>query len=298
MDIIASRLDWSHLRTFVAVAETGSLTAAAKQLGQSQPTTGRHIKAAEMALGTELFTRNLRGLSLTEAGLSMLAPARDMAAAAARLETVAAGRDERISGTVRITASVVVSHYILPPIIGAMRSQEPGIEIEIVPSDASENLIFREADIALRMYRPTQLDVIAKHITTQPIALYAARTLIKKFGQPQTVKDLAALPFVGFDKSDLIIRTMRDLGLNADRHFFGVRCDDQSVFWKLVCAGCGVGAMQAAIGDAEPRVVRTDYQPDLPSLPIWLAAPEALHTNARIKRVWDLLVADLEKLGS
>ncbi len=295
MDSRVNRLDWSHIRTFVAVAETGSLTAAAKLLGQSQPTVGRHIKSAEMALGMELFTRGIGGLMLTEAGLSLLKPAQDMAAASAQLESLAVGRDTRLSGTVRITASVVVSHYLLPSIIAEIRAQEPGIEIELFPSDVTENLIFREADIAVRMYRPKQLDIIAKHICDQPMALYATPGLLEGSAFPQSLEDLASLPFVGFDRSDMIIRIMRDLGYRVDRHFFGVRCDDQATYWELVCAGCGVGAIQTAIGDKEPRVERLNFQPELPSLPVWLAAPEALRKNTRIKRVWDLLI---ERLNS
>ncbi|MEL6933832.1 MAG: LysR family transcriptional regulator [Pseudomonadota bacterium] len=289
MDFRLDKIDWMAIRSFVAVAETGSLSAAARKLQQSQPTVGRHIKALEASLESELFIRNARGLALSEAGNTILEPAQEMAAAAARLRNISEGQDEAATGTVRITASVVISNFVMPDIIVAIRCQEPGIEIELVPSDASENLIFRDADLAIRMYRPSQLDVVAKHISDQKMVLYAGKGVIDRYGQPMSLSDLAELPFVGFDKSDLILRTMRNLGLQADRSFFGVRCDDQATYWRLVCAGCGVGAMQTIIGDKEPLVDRLAFQPNLPSLPIWLAAPEALRTNRRIRRVWDLL---------
>ena len=289
MDIPASPLDWTHIRSFLAVAETGSLSAAARALGQSQPTLGRHVKAAEATLGAALFSRDPAGLRLTDVGLSLLGPAREMAAASARLETLAAGRDQQLSGTVRITASVVVSHAILPPILADLRTAEPEIEIELVPSDTAESLIFREADIALRMFQPTQLDVVTRKIADQPLALYAAHDVLARFGQPRSLEDLKHMPFVGFDRDDQILRAMRGFGFDVSRDFFGVRCDDQAAFWQLVCAGCGVGAMQAVIGDAEPRVQRLEVQPDLPALPVWLAAHEALHKTPRVKRVWDFL---------
>lgn len=295
MDITPNALDWTYIRAFLAVAETGSLSAAARALGQSQPTLGRHVKAAEAALGAALFIRKPGGLRLTDVGLSLLAPARDMANASARLETLAAGRDQRLSGTVRITASVVVSHAILPPILADIRKAEPEIEIELVPSDTTENLIFREADIALRMFEPTQLDVVTRKIAEQPLALYAAHDVLARWGQPKDMDDLKQIPFVGFDQNDLILRAMRGFGLDVSRNFFGVRCDDQAVFWQLVCAGCGVGAMQCVIGDAEDRVQRLDIQPDLPPLPVWLAAHEALHKTPRVKRVWDFLA---QRLGT
>ena len=289
-------LNWTYVRAFLAVAETGSLSAAARASGQSQPTLGRHIKTAEAHLGTELFIREPNGFRLTPAGLALLAPAQDMAKASARFETIAAGRDEALSGTVRITASVVVSNYVLPPIIADLRRAEPDIEIELVSTDTTENLIFREADIAIRMFRPTQLNVITRKIAEQPIALYAARDLLERRGPHASVDDLMALPFVGFDRSDLILRHMRGMGLDIDKSFFAVRCDDQAAFWRLVCAGCGVGPMQTMIGDAEPRVQRLDFQPDIPTLPIWLAAHEFLHKTPRVKRVWDILADRLSTL--
>jgi len=293
MDSSNTSLDWTLIRSFLAVAETGSLTAAAKQLNQSQPTLGRHIKAAEAALGATLFKRVPTGLELTAAGRALITPARDMARASNQLITLAAGRDARLSGTVRITASVVVSHFILPPIIAALRDAEPEIEVELVPTDETENLIFREADIAIRMYRPTQLDIVTCKIADHPLALYAARSLLEKYGQPETLDDLTNLPFVGFDRSDLILRHMRAEGFDVDRTFFRTRCDDQAAFWRLVCAGCGVGAMQQVIGDADPAVVRLAVQVNLPPLPIWLAAHEALHKTPRVKRVWDHLATQL-----
>ncbi|GHE90767.1 LysR family transcriptional regulator [Aliiroseovarius zhejiangensis] len=291
--MIIGDLDWTYIRSFLAVAETGSLTAAAKKTGQSQPTLGRHIKAAERALGTQLFVRTTGGLHLTEAGLSLLGPARDMGNASARFATLAAGRDARLSGTVRITASVVVSHYLLPAVIADLRQIEPDIDIELVPSDTSESLVFREADIAVRMYRPTQLDIVTRQISDHALALYASKKQIARQGNPQSFEDLAALDFVGFDRSDMIIRTMRTLGFPVDRNFFAVRCDDQATYWELVRNGCGVGAMQTIIGDTDPLVERLEFQPELPSLPVWLAAHSALHKTPRVKRVWDHLAHHL-----
>ena len=298
MDISNNSLDWTYIRAFLAVAEAGSLSAAARVLGQSQPTLGRHIKAAEAALGAELFKRHSGGFQLTEIGMSLLEPARVMAKASAQMSMLAAERDVHLSGTVRITASMVVSHYLLPPIISKIRQVEPGIEIELVPSDTSENLLFREADIAIRMYRPTQLDVVTRKIADHPMALYAAHNIISKYGQPQNIDDLRNLPFVGFDRSDLILRHMRAMGVDVDKNFFGVRCDNQTTFWELVCAGCGVGAMQTVIGDADSNVQRLDFQPDLPSLPIWLAVHEVLYKNPRVKMVWDYLAECLSGVKS
>ena len=289
MDTSLDTLDWGMVQSFCAVAEAGSLSAAARKTGQSQPTIGRHVKALEAALGMELFHRVPKGLELTPAGLEVFDHARDMKNAAARLRLAAEGRGEDLSGTVRITASVIMSHFTLPPIIARMRRDWPQIAIELVPSDITENLIFREADIAVRMYRPTQHDVIARQVGSREIGLFAARDYLDRAGRPDGLDALLEMDFVGYDRNDLIIRSMAGMGVQVTRDFFPVRCDDQAVHWNLVRAGCGIGGMQTVIGDADPVVERVLPEIDLPPLPLWLVAPEALRTNARIRKVWDAL---------
>jgi DNA-binding transcriptional LysR family regulator len=288
--------DWSLTRSFLAVAETGSLSAAARLLCLSQPTLGRHIADLEAQLGLALFTRQPRGLALTESATALLPHARAMRDAAAKLSLAAAGRGESLAGAVRITASRVVAHHLLPPMLAQLRAAEPGIEIDLVPTDSTENLLFREADIAVRMYRPTQLDVITTHLCEMPLGLYAAHSYLAHHPAPQSAADLLALDFVGFDRSDLMLRMMRGLGIDRLREDFPVRCDDQIVYWNLVRAGCGVGGMQRLIADADPTVARVaDFIP-LPSLPVWLTAAQALRQSPRIRRVFDHLAASFRAL--
>ncbi|HHL22817.1 MAG TPA: LysR family transcriptional regulator [Aliiroseovarius sp.] len=288
--------DWTLLRSFRAVAETGSLSAAARRLGLSQPTLGRHVQALEKALGLELFRRTRAGLEPTEDALRILPEAEAMARAAARLSLAAAGRAESLAGTVRITASVIVAHFLLPPILARIRRRLPEVALELVPSDTTENLLLREADIALRMFRPRQPDVITRHVAEIPLGLYAARSYLDRAGRPQTREELLRLDFVGYDRNETIITEMRRLGLEVDRGFFPLRCDDQAAHWQLVRAGCGVGGMQTVIGDADPLTER--LMPDLPlgRIPLWLAAPSALRNSARIRRVWDMLTEELRAL--
>ncbi|WP_204113135.1 LysR family transcriptional regulator [Shimia biformata] len=283
--------DWSLIRSFLAVAEHGSFSAAARDIGISQPTIGRHIRELEAVLGLDLFQRESHGQSLTPEGITLLDKARDMQTAAKALELAAEGQSAGTTGTVRITASVVVSHFLLPPILARLRTTHPGIQIELVPSDLPENLLFREADIAIRMFRPTQLDIVTAHVADQEIGLYASHDYLARRGTPQTLTDFMDHEIVGFDRSALMIRTMKEVGLEVTRDFFPVRCDDQAAFWHLVVAGCGIGGMQTAIGDAEPRVVRILRDFPLPSLPLWLAAPQAIRHSPRIQLVWDALTA-------
>ena len=290
---LSAQFDWTHARTLAAVIETGSLSAAARKLGQSQPTLGRHIREMEHQLGVELFTRIPRGLEPTPAALDLLPHAQAMAEAAARLQLAASGQSLGLTGTIRITASVVVSHFILPPILARMRQALPDIQIELVPSDTAENLLFREADIAIRMFRSEQLDVITRHICDEPTALYAATSYLDRKGRPRTMSDIGQHDIIGLDKSDLAQRSLAAIGIEVTRDFFAIRCDDQAAYWQLLRAGCGVGASQCRIADAEPQIERVLPDLTLPTLPYWLAAPEALKSSPRIRAVWDFLAEHL-----
>jgi DNA-binding transcriptional LysR family regulator len=287
--------DWTLAQSFAAVAEHGSLSAAARALKQSQPTLGRHIKTLESDLGLTLFRRVAKGLELTEAGADLLPHANAMASAAAKMRMAAEGQSANLSGTVRITASVIMSHFMLPDLIAQLRRDYPQIEIELVPSDSSENLLFREADIAVRMYRPEQLDIVARHVGDREIGLYAATSYVADHGKPDSFESLLEHDIIGFDRNDLDIRMMRQMGIAVERSFFALRCDDQAAHWHLVRAGCGIGGMQCAIADADPLVERILPEVPMPKLPIWLAAPQALSRTPRMRVVWDFLANALSK---
>ena len=291
----ARDLDWSLVQAFLAVAETGSLSGAAKLLGSSQPTLGRQIKAVEAQLGSELFHRQPRGLSLTETGAALVDPARAMRDAVQQIALKAAGQQQRLDGTVRITASLVISAYFMPRIIANLRTLEPDIEIELVPSDASSNLLYREADIAVRMYRPTQLDLVTQNLGEIQISTFAAHSYLERRGMP-TAQTFMDHDFVGFDAIPTIIDGMQQGGLAVDRHFFGVRCDDSFTNWNLVRAGCGIGFWQQSIGRDDPLVQELDFGFPLPTLPVWLTAHEVMRQSPRIRRVWDIIGAGLRPL--
>lgn len=289
------QLDWTLTRSFLAVAEAGSLSGAARALGMSQPSLGRHIEKIETILNVTLFYRAQRGVVLTDAALALLPHARAMREAAQNFSLAAAARQEGLAGTVRITASRVMSHYTLPPILADLRRKAPQIEIDLVATDETENLLFREADIALRMYRPTQLDLVAKHIRDIPMALYGAGSIFKRYGPPMRIEDILAMPMVGFDTSDLILRMMQSMGHPRQRRDFKLRCDDQLVHWQLVRAGAGIGAMQREIGDNDPAVYPIAPFVYLPSLPLWITAPQALLAAPRMRLVFDHLAEALAR---
>jgi len=296
MDNTIQDVDWSLVKAFLAVAESGSLSAAARQLGASQPTLGRQIKTIEQQLGAELFSRQSRGLGLTQLGQSLVPAARQMRDAMNQMVLTAAGQQQSLQGTVRIAASEMVSHIHLPPILAGIREAEPAIELELVPSDATENLLYREADIAIRMYRPEQLDLVTQHIGNLQIGVFASAGYWKKYGYPESIDDFAKHHFVGYDRNEQIIQGMRKGGMNVDRHFFGVRCDNSLVYWELVRHGCGIGFSQKAIADNDPLVEEVEIDLPIDPLPVWLTAHTIMRSSPRIRRVWDLLREGLDTM--
>jgi DNA-binding transcriptional LysR family regulator len=289
-------IDWALLQSFAAVAEHGSLSSAAKALGGSQPTMSRHISTLEETLGVRLFDRTGGGLVLTPTGTALFEDARAMAKAAGRLALTATGRSESLEGTVRITASAIVATYVLPPIIARLREEEPQIAIEIVSSDAVNNLLEREADIAIRMFQPTQAELITRKVGEMHLGMYAAHSYVEKRGEPRGPNDLFQHIVIGDDLSTRTIDGFRRAGLNVDRNFFAVRCDDPIVQWELVLAGVGVGFNQTNIGDQEPRVKRLVPDRPIHVLPIWLTAHAELRTSRRVRRVYDFLAEALAEI--
>lgn len=286
-------LDWTLLRSFLAVVDTGSLSAAAARINTTQPTLSRHIRELETQLGVSLFRRSVRGLDPTDAALGMVDDARAMGAAAEALALKATGRAATLSGTVRITASVVVSNLVLPSLVARLRAAEPLIQVELVASDVSQNLLRRDADIAIRMFDPTQGSLIARRLGETPLGLYGAHDYLARKGRPERLIDLLAHDVVGFDRADDILRGYAANGFPVTRTQFPVRCDDQMVCWHLLLAGAGLGFAQDRLARAIPALERIAVDLYIPPLPVWLVMHEEVRTNPRIRRVADFLTDHL-----
>ena len=291
-------LDWNLIRSFVAVAEAGSLSEAARRLGISQPTLGRHIAELEAALGAVLFRRGRSGYALTESGVSLLQrglAARDSVAA---FSLLAQGASDHIAGTVRVTASEIVAAYVLPPILARLAIEEPDIEIEIVASNAVENLLRRDADIAIRMVRPAQNELLARRIADLPLCACASSAYLERSGRPAGTADLLGHSLVGLDRGDDILRGFADFGFTVSRNRFRFRSDNQMVLWEAVRAGCGIGFAQRAlvIRDPDLEIVLPDLP--LPVLPMWLALHRDVRASPRIRLVADFLHEALKRYAS
>jgi len=287
------RFDWNRTRAFLVAAEEGSLSAAARALGLAQPTLGRQIEALEAELGLTLFERDGRGIKLTPSGLELLEFARAMGTAANQFSLCAHGQAQSIGGTVSIGAGETHAAVVLPPLIAKLRQLEPLIEVEIVVSNSASDLQRREADIALRNFRPSEPDLYAKKLFEMHTQLYATPEYLAKIGNPKTAKDLEKADFISLDHTNVVMQGLNAHGLSLTQKNFPVLTQSYLVMWELVKNGVGIGVADAAIGDLEPKVKRVldDFKPL--KFPVWLVAHRELKTSRRIRRVFDFLSEEL-----
>jgi len=287
--------DWNQARAFLATAEEGSLSAAARALGLTQPTLGRQVAALEDALGVLLFERVGRTLSLTQSGLELLDHVRAMGEAAGQLSLTASGQSQTIEGQVVITASDLLSAKWLPGILKQLRERAPGIEVEIVASNAVRDLRRREADIAIRHVRPEQPDLIAKLVRETTGHLYASTEYLDRHGRPRTPEDLSNADFIGTEDPDRMIPILNGLGLSLTRRNFKLTSANGVVMFELVRQGLGIGPMVKENAETTPGLecVLPDLDP-IP-IPIWLVTHRELHTSRRIRLVYGFLADALAR---
>jgi DNA-binding transcriptional LysR family regulator len=295
MDWRSVKFDWNKARAFLVTAEEGSLSAAARALGMAQPTLGRQVDGLEQELGIILFERVGRGLTLTPSGLELLSHVRDMGEAAGRVSLTALGQSQALEGTICISASETYAAVLLPPIIAKLRKMEPGIQVEIVVANHASDLRRREADIAIRNFRPTEPDLIAKKIGDADAVLYATPDYIAEIGNPTKPYDLRHADFVNMDQGGMMLKGLNTLGLGLTEANFPLLTESYLVMWELVRQGAAIGILDAHIGDADPVVRRV--LPDLEPLvfPIWLVSHRELTTNRRIRMVYNFLAAELRR---
>ena len=286
--------DWNRARAFLVTAEEGSFSAAARAVGQAQPTLGRRVAALEEDLGVALFERVGHRLVLTATGLELLEQVRLMNAAAPRFARIAAGQSQSLDGVVRIGASQVVAAHLLPAVIEDLRDLHPGIEIELVVSDAASDLRLREADIAVRHFRPEGDDLVARCVKQKSAAyLYGSTAYLARLGSPADAEALAAAASVlAFDDTPRFRDLVRAAGYPFHDGAFAVRTPDQLVQWSLAKQGLGLCVMMEEVGDADDEMQRALPEgAPLIEVPIWLVSHREVRTSLRVRVVLDALAS-------
>jgi DNA-binding transcriptional LysR family regulator len=287
MDWKSLTFDWNRARAVVATAEHGSLSAAARALGMTQPTLGRQVTALEEEMGVTLFTRAGKRMELTEAGTRLIEHLRHMAEAAHAAALAASGQSRDIAGTVTITASHLYATELLPPILARIRAEAPALQVQIVVTNALRDLMRREADIAVRHARPDQPELTAKLIREDEAALYATPALLAK-------GPLESLPFIGYDHAGTYRAMLAERRIDLPPEAFPFLSEDSHMQLALARAGLGVAALPVWVGDPDRALARAQPgAPPLVTFPVWLAAHRDLHLSRRVRLVFDALAKGL-----
>jgi DNA-binding transcriptional LysR family regulator len=292
----ATRLeDWNLLRSFIAVCETQTLTAAADSLGLSQPTLGRHIRELETLVGETLFDRlpgRMRPNERAEFLLDRLLPLRE---GVGRIEHAIWGRDEVVAGTVRVTTSEIVGALVLPRLLAPVLRDAPLLQVEVQPCDQVQNLLRREADIAIRFFRPEQDDVIAISVGQTEIGLFGSKELVASLPDGYTPDDLKGR-YVGGIAVEQAIEMAAAAGHVLQRPDFRFRSMSGVAQLHAVEAGIGVAGLPAVLAAERPSLVRVFPEVVAHPMSVWLCAHEDLRRSLRMRRVFDHLTVSLRQL--
>ncbi len=283
---------WDLYRSFLAVMREGSLSAAARALAMTQPSLGRHIRELENTLALALFTRSPQGLVPTDAAIRLMPHAEAMAAATAALRRAAVTGDESVRGVVRVTASEVIGAEVLPPMLAAFREAHPDVAIELAVTNRSEDLLRKDADLAIRMTRPTQQALVSRRLGRIELGLFAHRRYLRRHGSPGALEDLRTHSLIGFDQEPAYVRAMRPKDLPWSREWFALRTDHDLAALAALRAGYGIGFCQVPLAARDAKLVRVLEQLSLP-LETWAVMHEDLRRTPAVRRLFDHLAASL-----
>ena len=290
-----TNIGWELYRSYLSVLQEGSLSAAARALGVAQPTLGRHIATLEKSLGLTLFTRSHLGLLPTEAALALKSYAEEMSSTVAAMKRVAESQGAGIKGTVRITASEVMGVEVLPPIVAQLQNEHPALKIELVLTNRVQDLLRREADIAVRMTPPKQELLIARRVGMVEVGFHAHQTYLNEHGTQNSLQDLAQHVLIGFDEETPFVRTARKALPVWRRDAFTLRTDNDLAQLALIRSGAGIGICQVVLAKRDPQLVRVLPNHFAFSMETWLTMHEDLRHSPRCKIAFDALLAGLQR---
>jgi DNA-binding transcriptional LysR family regulator len=290
---MASEIGWELYRSFLGVLKEGSLSGAARALGVAQPTIGRHVAALEKALGLALFTRSPTGLLPTEGALALQSHAEAMESTAAALQRVAASQGEGVRGVVRITASEVIGMEVLPAIIARLHTRYPDLKVELVLTDRVQDLLRREADIAVRMTPPSQETLVARRIGAVELGVHATGEYLERRGTPRNVSELAQHSIIGFDRPSAFVRRVAKPFPVYNRDSFSLRTDSDPAQMALLRAGAGIGMCQVPLAKRSDNLVRILARQVSVPLEIWVTMHEDLRARLGCRAAFEALAEGL-----
>ncbi len=285
----AVKFDWNQARAFLVTAESGSFSAAARELRLTQPTLGRQVAALEQELGVTLFERVGRTLALTEAGNGLLKDMREMGEAALRVSLVASGQVQDVSGHVSVSVSDMLAARLMPAVASRLRERAPQVILDIIATNEISDLQRREADIAIRHVVPEHPDLIARKTRPSLARLYASQGYYDRVGLGKSSDALAKADFIAMGDCDEAVRYLNGYGVPIKAENIRLSSGSSVVCWEMVRQGMGVFFMMDDIAAATPGVVSVWPEAKPIHVDNWLTVHRELHTSRRIRLVYDLL---------
>jgi len=288
-------MDWRALQDVVTVAETGSLSAASRRLNVSQPTVGRRIEQLEQQLGAVLFTRTAQGLLLTELGESIIQNAQRMQEEALAIERVATGANQQLQGSVRLSLIEDLGIFWLPKKLAQFHQLYPQLSVEVNIDNKNVNLLRREADIAVRLARPEQPDLVCRKAGRFRMALYASTEYLSQHGTPERFSDLKNHYHVGFDTSMGYSQQRKKLESLFTTANIRHRSNSHMEMIEATRAGIGCSVLSCLVADTHEDLHQLYPGKIYHDRDIWLVTHSEIHKNARIRAIFDFLVDALEQ---
>jgi DNA-binding transcriptional LysR family regulator len=274
-------LYWETQRVFLAVLRTGSLSAAARTLGIAQATARRRIDELERSVGMNLFVRSPKGLIPTETARDLIGHAESMALAAEAFTRAASAEASVPGGTVRVTSTELMGVEILPYLLREVRAAQPELTLELSVSNRQEDLTLQEADVAVRIRRPTEAAVVTRHVGDLHLGLYATKELLVQNGAPGSDSELSRYSLIGPDRNltEIAFLGQQGFGCTPDRTV--IRTDNHLAQFAALKAGLGIGICSSQLARRHelvrvlPNLV--DFRVD-----VWIAMH---HDRRRVKRI-------------
>ena len=293
MCVDAAVLDWDDLRFFLAIARTGSLTSAARELRVTQSTVGRRLASLESSLGARLLHRTPEGYVLTLAGEAILGQAERVEAEALSVERAVGGRDAQLEGVVRVTAVETLASHVLAPCFCALQRRSPEIVLELLAEVRHLSLAMREADVAVRLSRFEQHDLVARRIGGLAYGLYASPAYLERHGEPDFGAGCPGHRLVtGLDGSEVPQQVAGWLAEVAPRATVAMRTDSPEAQLQAALCGEGMACLARVRGDADERRLRRVRPPQAAvAADIWLAVHKDNRRTPRIRLVMDAIAA-------
>jgi DNA-binding transcriptional LysR family regulator len=282
-------MNWDGFRYFTAAAEAGSLSGAAISLDSNQSTVGRHIDALETALSIKLFQRSVKGLSLTEEGQAVYEQAQHIQNSIVKIQRIVQGGEETATGTVRLSLPEGLGQEVIIPALDLFYQQYPNVKLIFNVSASTANITQGEADVAVRLFRPEEPDLVIKYLNEMKLGLYASKGYEKNYGLPKQLKDLRKHRVITYGDFLSILPENQWLLNHSDDALRILSSDSTVTRFKATVSGVGISLQPEILAKTDPDLIHLFKSAKLPAHKVWLVYHKDVRHMSRIRAVVDFL---------